>query len=98
MRRTASSIVFGDARPSEASVANAAASRKAEPKSARPRSSLGCGEMAGVELGFDGKFAAPDPGPALVRQTLGLIAAQIALKVIAKKGLDKIAVANPVNR
>ena len=51
-----------------------------------------------IELGLDGEFTAPYLGATLVGQALGLIAAQIALEVVAKKRVDEIAVANSINR
>jgi len=48
-------------------------------------------------LQLDGEFTAPNPGAVLVGQAIGLITAQIALEVVAKKRVDEIAVANSIN-
>src|SRR5262245_31057599 len=51
-----------------------------------------------IELGLDVKFTAPNPGAPLVGQTLGLIAAQIALEIIAEESVDEIPIANAIDR
>ena len=51
-----------------------------------------------LSLRLDRKFAVPDFRAALVGQPLGLIAAHIALEFIAKKGIEEIAVADPIDR
>src|SRR6188508_1535818 len=52
----------------------------------------------GIELRLDRQLAAPHLGAALITQSLSLIAAQVALKVVTEERIDQIAVADPVDR
>ena len=56
------------------------------------------GRHFGIELRLDRKLAAPDLGAALIAQSLRLIAAQVALKVVTEERVDQIAIADPVDR
>ena len=52
----------------------------------------------GVELLLDDKLAAPYLGTALVGEAFGLVAAQIALEVVAKHGVDQVTIADAIDR
>src|ERR1700741_236842 len=51
-----------------------------------------------IQPGLDGKFTAPNLGASLIGQMLGLIATQIALEIVTEERVDKIPIANSIDR